>query len=174
VKELHLNNDFLPDDCDPVIDEHLQSLGHFSPAPDFADRVMARVQLPAPALRGQVKARGRSFVASRRLRWWARALAGASVISVTIVAAFAVTNAAAVSAFVTARFGGVVLAAWRTVLGLASAAALELYALVGAGAWPGLAVTAMACLAAATLLFNAWALYRLMQPPGPPPIRALP
>ena len=157
---------YVPDDHDPALDELFQTLRSFAPREGFDDRVMARVRVPSPLWLQRLQARGRSLVESSRAKWVARGLVGSSVISITIVVSMLVANSAQVSAFLSSQFGGVVLGTWRGLLGLGSTMVRSLYSVVGAGTVSGMALLGVGMAVTAVMLFNTWALYRLMQPGG--------
>ncbi len=159
-------DNYVPDEDDRALDALFQTMRSFSPHPGFEDRVMARVRTPSPVWLQRLQDWGRSIVESRRTRWVARGLVGSSVISITLVVSLLVTNGAEVSAFLGSQFGGVVLGVWRGALGLGSSVIRALYSAVGGGAVSVMALLAIAALGSLAMLFNTWALYRLMQPRG--------
>ena len=77
---------------DPVLDRYLAALGHFSPGPAFADRIMAQVQLPVPAWSRRLALWRRAVLRTRRGRALLGGLAAASVISVTFAGSWAFAN----------------------------------------------------------------------------------
>src|SRR5688572_25481653 len=69
------HDDFGASPEDALLDKQLLGLQHFAPHPGFADRVLARVARPGPAL-VRVRSRARSFVTPKRL-WWTSGVAAA-------------------------------------------------------------------------------------------------
>ncbi len=164
--ENHSTGTGFPEAYDANLDNLLATVGRFAPSGGFEDRVMARVSVPNPLWVQRWQYRARALAESTRVRWIARGLVASSVISVTLIATFVATNAAQVSAFFGARFGSLLLGMWRGVLGLGSTALRTLYGAVGAGTASMTVLLGIAIVATVVLLFNSWALYKLMQPGG--------
>ncbi len=137
----HRNNLPPTPDEDQVLDRHLASLGRFSPAPGFADRVMARVRIAAPATAlapSRVEPLPARLV--RRRRWPALvgALAGAAALSSTALTAWVALNWAAITGWATTTVATASLLAWQRVLAwlaaaTASAGSTALAAVFGIG-----------------------------------------
>lgn len=164
MENMDLTNLPEPLDNDPVLDRQLAQLGHFAPAPGFEDRVLANVFVPAPRWVQALRERGRSLIETKRVWWLAGGFAASSVISVTIVTAIVLTNAAAVQTLVGWFNAQLALPAWRTMLGIVSGIAYDLYATLGAVNISTAGFVALSLSVLAILMFNSWAVYRLMQP----------
>ncbi len=153
-----------PLDHDPVLDRYLARLGHYAPAPGFENRVLANVYVPAPRWLQALRERARSLVETKRVWWLAGGFAASSVISITIVTAVVLTNAASVQMLFGLFNSQVALPAWRAMLGIVSGIAYDLYSLFGAANVSTAAFVAVSLSVLAILVFNSWAVYRLMQP----------
>ncbi len=154
----------LPTDEDPVLDQLLASLEHFAPAPGFEDRVMRNVVTPAPRWLQRVQDRGRSMLQHGRGWWFLGGLTGASAISASAIAALLVLNAAAVGETVDGLLTGVGLPLWRGVLGIAAGTAREVTSVINSVSVSASVILAVGASVAFVLVFNTWAIYRLMQP----------
>jgi hypothetical protein len=109
---------------DPELDRLLASLPRYSPAPDFADRVLSRVWQPEPAWVMRVQRAARSVFRKEHAWAWAGGLAATStfslVVTVTLVVnfwvhietAFSVMSAGAIDWWRLAVGGFVQLLAW--------------------------------------------------------------
>ena len=157
-------NSLPPSDQDAVLDRYLESLPVLAPCPGFEERVMSRVLVPAPRWLQSMRRCGRSLVQRRRVWWLAGGLAGASAASVSIITALVMSNTAAISGFFGWVMSGVGLAVWRGTLGIASQFARDAYAVVSTLNVSGTGLFAAGVSSLALLAFNAWMLYRLMQP----------
>jgi len=153
-----------PTDEDPVLDQLLASLEHFAPAPGFEDRIMRNVVTPAPRWLQRVRDRGRSLVQHGRGWWFLGGLTGASAISASAIAALLVLNAAAVGETLDGILNSVGLPLWRGVLGLAAGTAREVTSVINSVSVSASVILAAGASVAFVLVFNTWAIYRLMQP----------
>lgn len=151
-------------DEDPVLDQLTASLEHFAPAPGFEDRVMMRVITPEPRWLQSIRARGHTLVRQGRGRWLLGSLTGATAVSASVIVALLILNAAEVGEYVTGILGSVGLPLWRGTLGIAAEAVREVQSLVGWVSVSASAVFAASASVVFVLVFNTWALYRLMQP----------
>lgn len=98
----HRNDLPLEPESDPILDRYLASLGHYAPSPGFADRVMARVRLPAAAR----AAAGTAPTVARapRRRWpavlsalWGTAAASSAALTAWVVAHWQAVTAASIT-----------------------------------------------------------------------------
>ena len=124
------NNPLDPMD-DQVLDQHLASLGSFSPSPGFEDLVMARVRARAP-----LAAATAPVPAVRRRRWPVVAwpLSGAAALSSTALTAWLAFNLETLATWAAATAISVALPAWHALLTWLAAASASLGSTVAAGA----------------------------------------
>ena len=140
----HRNNLPLEPDLDPVLDRCLASLGRYAPSPGFADRVMARVRLPAAAR--PVAATAPAVRPPPRRRWPAllAALSGTAAASSTALTAWVVGHWQAVTTSLIATASAFGMPLWHAVLDWLTthsiAAAAALLTQVLAGSLPPLAL----------------------------------
>jgi len=149
---------------DPVLDQLLASLEHFAPAPRFEDRVMGNVITPAPRWLQRVQARGHALVQHGRGWWFLGGLTGVSAISASAIVALLILNAAAVRESIDGTLTGVGLPLWRGMLGIAAETAREIGLLIGSVSVSASVILAAGASVVFVLVFNTWAIYRLMQP----------
>jgi len=98
---------------DQVLDQYLSSLGRHSPGTAFADQVMARVRVNAPAPAPSAVAR---VVRSRRWPVLAYSLSGAAAASSTALTAWVALNFQTLAASAAASVLAVAAPAWQAVL----------------------------------------------------------
>ena len=151
-------------DEDPVLDRLIASLEHFAPAPGFEDRVMRHVSTPAPRWLQSVRARGHVLLQHGRGWWFLGGLTGASAISASAIVALLILNAAAVREYLDGILTGVGLPLWRGMLGIAAETAREIGLLIGSVSVSASVILAAGASVVFVLVFNTWAIYRLMQP----------
>lgn len=161
----HLDPTHFPAEHDPVLDRHLVSLGHLSPAPGFEDRVMASVSLPSPVWALRLREWRRVLIRTRRGQAFLGGLAAASVISVTFAGTWAFANpelVATVLGWVAAKTW---LPVWQTSMRfVASFISTFAYTLSSLVAPTGLIVGSI--VGVVTLATSALGLRRLMARPG--------
>jgi hypothetical protein len=153
-------------DEDAALDRALASLVHFSPAPGFEGRVMARVVTPAPVWIQKLGCRWRSLAESGRLSWLLGGLAAAFAVSVSAAVGTVALNAEAVRQSLNGLFGEVGLPIWRATLGVATRVVQDVYTLVDSVTLPGPVWAALGVGCSLTLVLNVLILRRLMQPAG--------
>lgn len=117
---------------DQVLDQHLASLGRFSPGPGFEDRVMARVRIPAPS----PKVVTGVTPAIRRRRWPVVAwpASGVAALSSTALTAWLAFNFETLATWASATALSVALPAWHALLTWLAAASASVGSAVAAGA----------------------------------------
>ncbi len=157
-------NDRAAVDDDPILDRALASLAHFSPAPGFEDRVMARVVTPAPMWIQRLRSRRRSLAATGRLSRLAAGLTVAFTTSTSVVIGFVALNAADLKESLNGLLAEVGLPLWRALLGITARVAQDAYLLVQSVALPGPMWAAIGVGGSLTMVFNVWMLRRLIQP----------
>jgi hypothetical protein len=157
-------NDRAAVDDDPILDQALASLAHFSPAPGFEDRVMARVVTPEPMWIPRLRSRSRSTAATGRLSRLAAALTVASTISMSVVIGLVALNAADLKESLNGLLAEVGLPLWRALLGITVRVAQDIYLLVHSVALPGPVWAAIGVGGSLTMVFNVWMLRRLIRP----------
>ncbi len=157
-------NDRAAVDDDPILDRALASLAHFSPAPGFEDRVMARVVTPAPMWIPRLRSRRRSLAATGRLSRLAAGLTVASTISMSVVIGLVALNATDLRESLNGLLAEVGLPLWRALLGITARVAQDAYLLVQSVALPGPMWAAIGVGGSLTMVFNVWMLRRLIQP----------
>ena len=149
---------------DAALDRCLETLPVFAPGPGFEDRVLARVMMPAPRWLRTLRRTSHALVDSRRIWWLAGGLAGASAVAVAAVTVLVVTNTAVVGGIVGWATESIGLPLWRAVLGIVSQVARDSYAQLSTLVPSGPRLLAAMLASTAFLTFNAWMVYRLMQP----------
>jgi hypothetical protein len=114
---------------DQVLDQHLASLGRFSPGPGFEDRVMARVRIGAPVPAAAVPA-------VRRARWpmVAWPASGLAALSSTALTAWLAFNFETLASWATATAIAAAVPAWHALLTWLAAASASLGSALAAGA----------------------------------------
>jgi hypothetical protein len=100
----------LPDQ-DQILDRRLAALGSFAPSAGFADRVMARVRIPAPLAAASARP-------VRRRRWPALVgpLAGVSAASSTALTVWTASHFGAIAAWSVTSVTAVTVSIWHTAL----------------------------------------------------------
>lgn len=117
-----------PNIDDSTLDRHLASLPGFNPFAGFEDRVMSRVLVPPPRWVQSLKQSARSLISTRRFRWIAAGLLTTSTVSLVVTMAFVWTNFSTVTRFVDWTTTTVGLPLWRSLVGLVSDSALDVFA----------------------------------------------
>lgn len=150
-----------PAEEDPTVDGWLNSLSELSPGDDFEDRVMARVQVPAPgwlhALQGGTKA-----LFSRRRVWvWAGGLATASAASLAVIVSLVVSHWMQVETAWSVAVNGFALDAWRSIVAFVAQSVVTMSAMGTAWSVTGATVLYAALGVAAVTAGSGWGLYKV-------------